>query len=69
MKSYQEIGNTIKELRTDKRLTQLQLAEALKVSVATIKRWEQGNIKKVKASQIVNVANYFKVSVYYILGI
>ena len=38
----EKVGNLIKQLRTEKRLTQLQLAELLNVSDKTISKWERG---------------------------
>ena len=39
----QKIGTFLKELRTEKELTQEQLAEALNVSRRTVSRWETGS--------------------------
>ena len=35
-------GNLIKELRTEKELTQKELAEKLNVSTAAVSKWENG---------------------------
>ena len=35
-------GNLIKELRTEKGLTQKELAEKLNVSTAAVSKWENG---------------------------
>ena len=40
---YQKIGNFIKELRTEKGLTQKELADELGISNKTISKWETGN--------------------------
>ena len=38
----QTVGNIIKELREDKGMTQMQLAERLNVSDKTVSKWENG---------------------------
>ncbi|MGT2896156.1 DNA-binding protein [Streptococcus satellite phage Javan175] len=59
--------NKIKDLRKEKGLTQQELADEIGVSKLTILRWEQGqrDIKTEKAQQL---ADYFGVSVGYLLG-
>ena len=39
----QKIGAFLRELRTEKKLTQEQLAEKVNVSGRTVSRWENGN--------------------------
>ncbi len=39
---YQKLGNLIYRLRTEKRLTQRQLAERMNLSDKTISKWERG---------------------------
>ena len=43
MMDYQKIGLLIRKLRTDKSLTQAELAEMLHVSNKTVSKWECGN--------------------------
>lgn len=59
--------NRLKELRQEKNAKQEDLAEVTGVSAMTISRWEKGesNIKPEKAQQL---ADYFGVSVGYLLG-
>ena len=59
--------NRLKELRKEKKLTQKELADYLGINEKTISRWENGesNIKPEKAKKL---ADYFDVSVEYILG-
>ncbi|WP_330950320.1 helix-turn-helix transcriptional regulator [Streptococcus anginosus] len=59
--------NRLKELRKEKKLTQEDLAGKIGVSKITILRWENGErqIKQDKAQQL---ADYFRVSVGYLLG-
>lgn len=59
--------NRLKQLRKEKGLTQQELSEVIAVSYRTIQNWENGEsqIKSNKASQL---ADYFGVSVGYLLG-
>ena len=59
--------NRLKQLRKEKGLTQQELSEVIAVSHRTIQNWENGEsqIKSNKASQL---ADYFGVSVGYLLG-
>ena len=59
--------NILKQLRKEKGLTQQELSEVIAVSYRTIQNWENGesSIKTNKASQL---ADYFGVSVGYLLG-
>lgn len=62
------LGNRIKQLRKEKQLTQPQLADALNVSKSVISFWEN-DINEPKASYMVSLAMFFKVSTDYLLGI
>ncbi|KAA9248181.1 helix-turn-helix transcriptional regulator [Streptococcus anginosus] len=59
--------NRLKELRQEKKLSQKELAENIGVHYRTLQNWENGEsqIKPDKAQQL---ADYFKVSVGYLLG-
>ena len=59
--------NKLRELRKEKKLTQQELADKISVSKITILRWEneERQIKPEKAQQL---ADYFGVSVGYLLG-
>ena len=59
--------NRLKELRKDKKLTQVEFSKKIKIPYRTIQRWENGKsqIKPDKAKQL---ADYFGVSVAYLLG-
>lgn len=59
--------NRLKELRKEKGLTQVELANIVNVSKITVLRWEneERQIKPEKAQQL---ADYFGVSVGYLLG-
>lgn len=59
--------NRLKKLRQEKKLSQKELAEILSVHYRTLQNWENGEsqIKPEKAKQL---ADYFGVSVGYLLG-
>lgn len=52
----------LKTLRNEYNLSQLQLAKALNVSKGMISFWEN-NIYEPTATNIITIANYFKVSI------
>jgi transcriptional regulator with XRE-family HTH domain len=64
MKSFAE---RLKELRHEKGLSQMQLAKALNLSDAIICKWEK-NQSEPTAPNILLIANYFDVSVAYLLN-
>lgn len=59
--------NRLKELRKDKKLTQVEFSKEIKIPYRTIQSWEneESQIKPEKAQQL---ADYFEVSVGYLLG-
>lgn len=59
--------NRLKELRQEKKLSQKEIAKEMGISEKTLSRWENGEsqIKPEKAQQL---ADYFGVSVGYLLG-
>lgn len=58
----------LKELREDKNLSIQALSRELKISASSIWRWENGD-SDIKASQLKLLAQYFKVSTDYLLGL
>ena len=64
----QHLGETIKALRTEKGLTQPQLAKLVGVSNGMISIWEN-NINEPKASYIKLLAQTLDVSTDYLLGL
>lgn len=59
--------NRLKELRQEKKLSQKEIADLLKVSEKTISRWEKGeNVIKSDKAQI--LADFFGISVSSLLG-
>lgn len=61
------LGDTIKELRTEKGITQAQLAKSIGVSQKAIDYWER-NVNEPKASYLVLLCDYFQISADYLLG-
>lgn len=61
------IGENIKELRKDKKISQQALAEKIGVSQKAIDYWERG-VNEPKATYIVKLADFFGVSTDFLLG-
>lgn len=59
--------NRLKELRKQKKLTIVELAEKLGVTKLTILNWEHGT-HEIKGSNAKKLAEYFNVSIPYLLG-
>ena len=59
--------NRLKELRKEKKLTQEELAKKIGVSKITVLRWENEE-RQVKPDKAQELADYFGVSVGYLLG-
>lgn len=59
--------NRLKELRKEKKLTQKELADKINVSKITVLRWENGE-RQIKPDKAKQVADFFGVSVGYLLG-
>lgn len=59
--------NRLKELRKQKKLTQQELANEISVSKITVLRWENEE-RQIKTDKAQQLADYFKVSVGYLLG-
>jgi transcriptional regulator with XRE-family HTH domain len=61
------ISQIIRELRTEKHLTQEELAKNIGVTSRAISYWEN-EINEPKASYIAKLADYFDVTADYLLG-
>ena len=61
-------GERLKELRAEKGIGQNKLAKDLSLSNASISKWETGK-QEPSASALLKLAQYFNVSVDYILGL
>lgn len=60
-------GNRLKELRKEKKITQLELANMLGVTFSTISAWEVGKAQP-SYDILIKLATYFGVTVDYLLG-
>lgn len=58
----------LKELRTDRGMSQSALAEKFDVDFRTISNWEKG-LRKPDIDMLVLIAKYFEVSADYLLGL
>lgn len=61
-------GIILKDLRTERHLSQQQLADLLNISQSAIAKWELGKTEPT-ASAIVSVALFFDVSCDFLLGL
>jgi transcriptional regulator with XRE-family HTH domain len=61
------IGERIKELRTQKGMTQQELAQIIGITYTSISYWESGKSKP-DIFQIQKLADYFNVTIDYIYG-
>ncbi|MBQ3505202.1 MAG: helix-turn-helix transcriptional regulator [Clostridia bacterium] len=61
-------GNKLKELRTEKGIGQVELAQILRVSNGIISLWENG-LREPKLSNLVAIAKYFQVTIDYLTGL
>ena len=57
----------LKDLRKEKKITQLQLAMELNMSQNTISRYETGE-RQAGYDELIKIANFFDVSIDYLLG-
>lgn len=57
----------LKELRTDKNMTQGELAQALNLTRPTITYYESG-VRSPDAQKLILIADYFGISIDYLLG-
>lgn len=64
-----EQGDRLKALRLKKRLTLLDVAEALGVSSSTISRYESGYIETMKTPTIKKLAELYGTTPFYIMGL
>ena len=62
------IGERLRELRTEHNISQMELSRATGLSQSSIARWELGKSEPT-ASAIIALAKYFKESADYLLGL
>ena len=58
----------LKELRIEKGIGQVELAQALNVSKGIISLWENG-LREPKLSNLLSMARFFQVSIDYLVGL
>lgn len=59
--------NRLKALRKDKKISQSKLSKEINVNLRTIQRWEDG-VNQIKPGKAQQLADYFEVSIGYLLG-
>lgn len=62
-----EFGNTLKELRIEKGISQRKLGEDLGVVNQTVSFWETGS-REPDLDMLVKIAKYFNIDIDYLLG-
>ena len=58
----------LKDLRTEKGLSLVELSKEIKIGIASISRWEN-NKADVSGEQLVVISKFFKVTTDYLLGL
>ena len=61
-------GERLKELRTERKISQMELAKATGISQSAIANWELGKTEPV-ASALIKISAFFGESVDYLLGV
>ena len=65
---YESVAKRIKELRTEKKLTQGQFGEKIRVSQDTVSLWEKG--KSLPTTEyVIEICRIFSVSADFVLGL
>ena len=64
---FQKFSERLKELRLSKGLTMEQLGKEIETTRGTIGNFENGN-KKPSLDMLIKIANYFDVSIDYLVG-
>lgn len=60
--------NRLKELRAEKKISQLKFSNEMGVVQQTISKWESG-ISEPEYDMLIKIAKYFGVSIDYLLGV
>lgn len=60
-------GESLKELRTERKIGQVALAKAIGVSSGIISLWENG-LREPSLSHLIALANYFEITLDYLVG-
>jgi len=62
-----EIGNRLKILRLERKVTQREIAEEIGVSPVSIQRFEYGTVRP-SLDKLIAIADFFDVSLDYLVG-
>jgi len=62
------VGKRLKELRKDKKITQINLAKLLGITESAISTYEHDKVEPTHKN-LIRISNYFNVTVDYLLGI
>ena len=62
------LNERIRELRTERNITQVALAKELSVSKQSVSNWENDNIQP-SIDMLIKIADFFSVSTDYLLGL
>ena len=68
MQEKYTFGETLKELRIERQVNQVTLAQAIGVSKGIISLWENG-LREPTLTNLVALAKYFDVSIDYLVGL
>lgn len=63
------MGEILKELRTERGLTQEEVGKIIGVQKAAIQKYEKGNVENMKRSAIQKLSKFFGVSPAYLMGL
>ena len=69
MYSYDEIGNIIRQRRTELNMTQAELGEKLGVGKTAVAKWEAGKVKNLKRDALQQLADVLQISPLVLIGI
>ena len=61
-------GERLKELRTERKISQMELAKATGITQSAIAKWELGRTEP-SASALIKLSAYFSETVDYLLGL
>ena len=63
-----KFADRLKELRVEKQVGQVELANAINVSKGTIRLWENG-LREPKLSNLISLATFFNVTIDFLAGL
>lgn len=63
------MGEILKELRTERGLTQEEVGKIIGVQKAAIQKYEKGDVKNLKRSAIRKLSEFYNVSPTYLMGL